>query len=126
MLSLDTGDKIRADATNGSQVDFTVFGLLNNALKQLADGQLAASIGDLYTAASQEVVTSIILVNTGAGINYINLYLTTAGSPTGTRRLIPKSLALGSNCSLHFEGGKMQVFDPNGNLLVASGTAVYQ
>jgi len=122
MITLDTGDKVKGDATNASQVDFTVFGLLNNALKQLADGQLAASIGDLYTAASQDVVTSIILVNTGAGINYINLYLTTAG----TRRLIPKNLALGSNCSLHFEGGKMQVFDPNGNLLVASGTAVYQ
>ena len=64
MIVLDSGDKIQGDATVASVVDYTIYGLDNNVLKQLTDGQLAVTTGDLYTADSVDVISTIIIVNT--------------------------------------------------------------
>ena len=114
MIALDSGDKIRGDASAATVVDYTIHGLDANAIKQLADGQLAAAIGDLYTADSADVVSSIILVNTDSSARTVNLYLT---PNSGTaRRLIPKDMSLGIGYCLIFDGSKIGVYDASGNL----------
>jgi hypothetical protein len=115
MIVLENADILEGDATTASEVDFTLHGLDNNALKQLADGQLANSKGTIYTADSTDVVSSIILVNTGAAHNHVNLYL----KPTGgtSRRLIPKDLQLEPGYSLHFDGAKVMVMAAGGGVI---------
>ena len=85
MLVLESGDKIRGDASAASVVDYTIHGLDNNALKQLADGQLSDSTGDLYTADSIDVVSAITVVNTDSSARTLNLFLLPSG---GTARRI--------------------------------------
>lgn len=123
MIVIENGDKIRGDATTAAEVDCTIYGLDNNALKQLADAQLANSIGDLYTADSTDVVTAIILVNTGAAHNHCNLYLTPSGGTA--RRLIPKDLQLESGYSLHFEGGKCVILTNSGEIAQTIDTSAF-
>jgi hypothetical protein len=120
MIVLENADILEGDSTNASETDFTLHGLDNNALKQLADGQLANSKGTIYTADSTDVVSSIILVNTGAAHNHVNLYL----KPTGgtSRRLIPKDLKLEPGYSLHFDGAKVMVLNTSGQLISAGGS----
>lgn len=115
MIVIENAGLIEGDATSAAEVDFTLHGLDNNALKQLADGQLASSKGTIYTANSTDVITAIILVNTGAAHNHVNLYL----KPTGgtSRRLIPKDLQLESGYSLHFDGSKVMVMDAAGGII---------
>lgn len=64
------------------------------AIKAMADGQLANTKGTLYTtpASTQAVAKNIILVNTGAGANTVNLYVQRDGS--NSRRIIPEDLSL--------------------------------
>ena len=79
MIALNVGDKIQGDATNASQVDYVISGLAAINRAPLANGQLAASTGDLYTATGQDTVLSLVLVNAGAGVNNVNLYLLPTG-----------------------------------------------
>lgn len=120
MIVIESGDKLRGDATNASEVDFTIHGLDDNVLTQLADGQLPSTTGDLYTANSTDVITSVILVNTGSSHNNVNLYLLPAAGTA--RRLIPKDLKLESGWSLHFEGGKMMVVNTSGQIVYVGAT----
>jgi hypothetical protein len=120
MIVVESGDKVQGDATAANEVDFTLHGLDNKILKQLADGQLPSTIGDLYTADSVDVVSSIILVNTAAAHNHVNLYLTPSGGTA--RRLIPKDLQLEAGYSLHFDGAKVMVLDAAGGIV--SGASV--
>jgi len=115
MIVIENGDLIEGDATSATEVDFTLHGLDNFVLKQLADGQLAAAKGTIYTADSTDVISSIILVNSGAAHNHVNLYL----KPTGgtSRRLIPKDLQLEPGYSLHFDGAKVMILDITGGIV---------
>lgn len=115
MFSLDSGDKIRGDASAATVVDYIISGLDANAIKQLADGQLASGITDMFTADSADVVTSIILVNTDSSARTCNLYLTPNGGVA--RRLIPKDCSLGIGSSLITDGNKISVLDTSGQLL---------
>lgn len=115
MLALDSGDKIQGDTTTASKVDYTIHGLDNNAVKQMADGQLPNSIGDLYTADSADIVTAIILVNTNTSVEAVNLYLTPSGGTA--RRLIAKDTSLGVGYSLHFDGARVAILDPVGGVV---------
>jgi len=123
MIVIENADLIQGDATVAAEVDFQIYGLDNNALANLADGQLANSIGTLYTANSTDVVTAIILVNTGAAHNHVNLY----HKPTGgtSRRLIPKDLQLESGYALYFEGGKCHVLTAAGGLVETIDTGLF-
>ena len=69
-------------------------------IKQLANGQLPNSIGDLYTtpAVTQTIVKNIILVNTGGTAEIVNLYMLKASGTA--RRLIPKDCSLGAGFQL--------------------------
>ncbi len=60
--------------------------------KQLANGQLAASKGTLYTTPSvtTTIVKTITLVNTDSVTRTVNLYINAGTS----RRIIPKDLSL--------------------------------
>lgn len=120
MIALDSGDKIRGDASAATVVDYTLHGLDNNAIKQLADGQLASSIGDLYTADSADVVSTITLVNTDTSARTVNLYLTPSGGTA--RRIIPKDCSLGVGYSLHTDGLRVYVLDASGQIMESYGT----
>ena len=120
MIVLNSGDKLRADSTVASKVDYTIHGLDNNALKQLGNGQLAGSTGDIYTADSVDVITGLIAVNTHTVAVNINLFLLPASGTA--RRLIPKDIELGIGFALYFEGSKCHVLDTTGKILQTWGT----
>lgn len=116
MLVLDNGDKIRGDTTTASKVDYAIHGVVGTTLTQLADGQLASSIGDLYTSgADATVVASMTFVNTNTSAEAVNLYLLPSGGTA--RRLIPKDMSLGIDYMLLFDGTKMFVLDDLGQVM---------
>uniref|UniRef100_A0A6M3XY96 Uncharacterized protein n=1 Tax=viral metagenome TaxID=1070528 RepID=A0A6M3XY96_9ZZZZ len=115
MIVLENADILEGDSTLASETDFTIHGLDNSVLKQLADGQLAAAKGTIYTADSTDVVSSIILVNSGAAHNHVNLYLKPSAGTS--RRLIPKDLQLEPGYSLHFDGAKVMILDITGGIV---------
>lgn len=115
MITLDSADKIRGDASTASVVDYTIYGLDNKAFKQMADGQLSDTTGDLFTADSADVITTIILVNTHSSAITCNLFLLPDGGTA--RRLIPKDMSLGIGSSLHWDGAKVSVLDSSGQIL---------
>jgi len=114
MISLDSGDKIQGDGSTAAKIDYTISGLDANAIKQLADGQLADAIGDMFTADSADVVSTITLVNTHTSALTCNLYLTPSGGTA--RRLIPKDLSLGIGYSLHTDGKEVVIMSPAGGV----------
>ncbi len=116
MIALDSGDKIRGIAAAATVVDYSIHGTDANAIKQLADGQLPSSLGDLYTSDSVDAITSIILVNTDSSARTVNLYLLPSGGTA--RRLIPKDLSLGIGYCLITDGKQISVYDASGNLLL--------
>lgn len=63
------------------------------ATKQTA-GQLAATIGDLYTcpASTTAIVKTITVVNTDSSARTMNLYILKAAGTA--RRIVPKNMAL--------------------------------
>lgn len=115
MITLDSGDKIRGDASTDAVVDYTIYGLDNKAFKQMADGQLSDTTGDLFTADSADVVTTIILVNTHSSAVTCNLFLLPSGGTA--RKVIPVDCSLGIGSSLHWDGAKVSVLDASGQLL---------
>ena len=119
MIVLDSGDKIQGDAITANSVDYTIYGLDNDVLKQLAYGQLASSIGDLYTADSVDVISTIIIVNTESFAQNINLFMTPSGGTA--RRIIAKDLSLGAGYSLHWSGDKISVMNALGQVEDAIG-----
>jgi hypothetical protein len=120
MISLDSGDKIQGDAATAAKVDYVISGLDNNAVKQLADGQLADATGDLFTADSADIVSTITLVNTHDSALACNLYVLPSGGTA--RRIIPKDISLGVGYSLHTDGKDITVLTPTGGQ-VATNTA---
>lgn len=70
------------------------------AMKQLGNGQLANSIGDIYTvpAATTTLIKSITLVNTNTSAETVNLYVLKASGTA--RRIIPKATTLGAGYML--------------------------
>ena len=64
------------------------------AIKSLADGQLAAAKGTIYTclAATQTIVKRITLVNTNTTTETVNLYFKASGGTS--RRIAPQSLQM--------------------------------
>ena len=63
-------------------------------MKQLAQGQLPDSTGDLYTApeGKSALLKTVTVVNTHTATETVNLYVKPAGG--SARRLIPKDLQL--------------------------------
>lgn len=63
-------------------------------IKQLANGQLPNSTGDLYTvpAVTTALIKSITLVNTNTTTEAVNLYVLKASGTA--RRIIPKATSL--------------------------------
>jgi hypothetical protein len=57
----------------------------------VADGQLPASKGTLYTAGGNEVILGLTLTNRGAAANIANIYLNRSG--TSRKILAARSLA---------------------------------
>ena len=119
MFVIENGDKIQGDASAATVVDYHISGLQGTTLKNLADGQLAATIGDLYTSAGTDVAKTIVLVNTDSSARTVNLYHTPSGGTA--RRIIPKDTSLGAGYSLRLEGNMMQVLNPEGAVLTTVG-----
>ena len=118
MFVIENGDKIQGDASAATVVDYHISGLLGTTLKNLADGQLAATIGDLYTSTGTDVAKTIVLVNTDSSARTVNLYHTPSGGTA--RRIIPKDTSLGAGYSLRLEGNMMQVLNTDGAIVSAS------
>lgn len=109
MIALDNGDKIRGDAAAATVVDYLIFGFVGTTATQIADGQLASSIGDLYTAGADGIgVSSIVLVNTDSSARAVNLYVTPSGGTA--RRLIAKDYSLPVGYSLYTDGKQTKAF----------------
>ena len=70
------------------------------AIKSLADGQLEATKGTIYTApaATQTIVQSITLVNTHSSALTINIYFKASGGTS--RRIIPKDTSLAASAMM--------------------------
>jgi len=117
MIALDNGDKIRGDAPVINEVDYLIFGFVGTVATQLADGQLPAAIGDLYTAPADGIgVSSIVLVNTGAVARAVNLYLTPNAGVA--RRLTPEDYSLAAGYVLITDGKSIHNF-PSGAATLA-------
>jgi hypothetical protein len=71
-------------------------------VQSLADGQLAASKGTIYTAPTgkQVIVKTIVLVNASAAARTVNLYVKPGST---SRRIIPKDMTLAAGNSLEFD-----------------------
>jgi len=119
MIVLDNGGKLRGDATAPSVIDYSFYGLDNNVLKQLGDGQLPSTTGDLYTSDSVDVVSTIILVNTDSVVRQVNLFmLPSAGT---ARRILPKDLSLNPGYSAQWSGDKVTVMNTSGGIVQFGG-----
>lgn len=107
MIALNDGDKIRGDAEAAAEVDYLIVSFIGEVPTNLADGQLPDAIGDLYTAGADGIgISSIILVNTGAAAQAVNLYLTPNGGTA--RRLIEKDYSLGVGKAIYTDGKVMK------------------
>ena len=80
------------------------------AMKNLADGQLPAVTGDLYTSTGvQTLIKTIKLVNTDSAARTVNIYLLPNGGTA--RRIIPKDCSMGigymieEECNLTLDAG---------------------
>lgn len=114
MLVLQNGYKIRGDAENADEVDYTIHGLDNNVLTPLATGQLPAATGDLYTADSTDVVVNITLVNTGAAAQVVNVFLYDGAN---SRKLF--GITLGAGYSACYDGKELNVNDAEGRTMLS-------
>ena len=130
MITLEAADLIEGDASAANVVDFTVNGVEEAsstiAVKALADGQLAAAKGTLYTtpASTTTIVKSITLVNTDSSARTVNLYVQRDG--TNSRRIIPEALSLEANggCLVLSSDG-LQVFSASGALFQSTVAAAH-
>ena len=121
MFVLENGDKLQGDASAATVVDYHISGITGGTtLKNLADGQLPATIGDLYTSASTDAATTITLVNTDSVARTVNLYHTPSGGTA--RRVIPKDLSLSAGYSVVIDGGDIKIIGTDGRL--QTGTAL--
>lgn len=116
MIVLDSGDKLRADASVANKVDYTTYGLVNDSVAQLSDGQFAAAEADIFTAANNgDIVSTIILVNTHTSAITCNLYMKPSG---GTSRcIISKDTVLGAGFVLTYDGIRLLITDEYGNII---------
>lgn len=72
------------------------------AIKQLAQGQLAAAKATIYTtpAVTQAIVKSITVINTDTVARTVNLYVNSAGT---SRRIVPKDLSLAAGAMVEID-----------------------
>jgi hypothetical protein len=115
MFVLENGDKIQGDASAATVVDYHISGLTGSTLKNLADGQLAATIGDLYTSAATDLAKTIVLTNTDSVARTINLYHTPSGGTA--RRILPKDMSLAAGGTILFDGENVSVLSASGGLV---------
>jgi len=129
MITLEAADLIEGDASAANVVDFTINGVEETpatsavAVKALADGQLAATKGTLYTtpASTTAIIKSIILVNTDSSARTVNLYIQRDG--TNSRRIIPEALSLGADGGTVILGTDgMQVYTATGSIQTSGST----
>jgi hypothetical protein len=74
----------------------------------LADGQLAAATGDLYTAAGDEYVTTIVVANASAAVRTVNLYVRDAVS-AADRLITPLNLQMAVGDTLFLTAFKISL-----------------
>ena len=110
MIILESGDRIRGDASVSAVVDFTVYGLDNRVLKHLADGQLTDTGTDLYTADSADVIISMVFANNDTDNREINLYHIPSGGQA--RRLVPRNFRIGAGYTAYCDGSGVSLSGP--------------
>ena len=115
MFVLENGDKIQGYASAATVVDFHISGLTGTTLKNLADGQLPVSIGDLYTSSGTDLAKTIVLTNTDSVARTINLYHTPSSGTA--RRILPKDMSIAAGGTILFDGENVSVLSSDGGLV---------
>jgi len=110
MIALNNGDKLRADASVADKIDYTLHGVVDDVVTQIADGQFAAAEADIYTASSDGVIiVTVVLVNRHNAAITCNLYLKPSGGTS--RSLIPVDVSLEAGEALWFDGFNIALSD---------------
>lgn len=115
MFVLENGDKIQGHASAATVVDYHISGLTGSTLKNLSDGQLPLTIGDLYTSAATDLAKTIVLTNTDSVARTINLYHTPSGGTA--RRILPKDMSLEAGGSILFDGESVSILSASGGVV---------
>lgn len=118
MLSLAPNDTIRGVAGAATAITYLVTGALTpnpkvRQFRQLAQGQLPASAGVIFTAPAAEsaFIHEIILVNPTATPEAVTLYQSGAGAGN-----VFGSFTLGAGCTATYNKAGWRVLDVNGRL----------
>lgn len=126
MLTLAPGETISGIAASATAITYTITGMELNAgveaYKVLAQGQLAAAAGTLYTApaGTQTFVKSLHLVNaTGADVAGIKLYK----NGTGAINQLTGSMTIPANGWATYEEDGWRVYNAAGERLMNGVTA---
>lgn len=94
MIALQASEALEGVATSATTVTYTVTGLemttasppVANGYKVLAQGQMAASAGSMYSPSSvTALISSIFLLNTGGSAQTVSLYL---GGTAGSNQIV--------------------------------------
>lgn len=128
MIALNINDMVLGSAGTSGMIDYSIFGANATAQTPLAikDGQLpTGTAGTLYTATTTMVITSVVCSNNSTTTAYAVSLFYKPGATGTARNLLPTGLSLPAGCSLHYEGGKMMIVQPSGNIMMAgtSGTS---
>lgn len=119
MITLAATNTIRAVAGTGSAITYTLFGLefasAVDTYKVLAQGQVASSVGTIYTApaSTQSFVRQITLANTtSSAVSGVILYV----NGTAATNQISGSFTIPANGSAVLDDKGWTVYDSLGNL----------
>lgn len=89
-------------------------------IEPLDDGQLPNAKTALFTATVATIIKSVVLTNTGAGANLVNLYFKRNGGTS--RRIIPKDTSLSTGDTLSWGGDVEVVVLDAGGVIEGSAT----
>lgn len=124
MITLAAADYLAADSDEASQVTFTLFGMELNAgvevYKVLAQGQVAATIGTIYTAPTS--TTSFIKMMTFVNNDTVSRKVEiTRGGTTAANRITPIMEIPAGGMVVYEDGIGWKTYTAQGQQLVAQG-----
>jgi hypothetical protein len=124
MITLAAADYLAADSTAATVVTYTLFGMELNAgvevYKVLAQGQVAATIGTIYTVPSSTTafIKMMTFVNTDTVARTLEL---TLGGTAAANRITPVMEIPAGGMAVYEDGIGWRVYTAQGQQLVAQG-----
>lgn len=124
MITLAAADYLAADSTAASVVTYTLFGMELNAgveaYKVLAQGQVAETIGTIYTAPTSTTafIKSMSFVNNDTVMRTLEI---TRGGTGAANRITPVLEIPAGGMAVYEDGIGWQMFNAQGQMLVSHG-----